>query len=189
MKASNNIDSLFTHQLRDLYSAEKQLTKILPRMAKKASNEDLREAFHSHAEESQHQIERLEHLFEEMKIRSRGAKCPGMEGIVEEAKDIFEEGFEADVLDAALICAAQRAEHYEIAAYGCARSLAQQVGRNDLAEELQKTLDEEHKANQKLNDIALSHVNKEAVAQSHNGHGDGHQRQEEQQVASESAVE
>lgn len=174
-----DFDSLFVHQLRDLYGAEKQLSKILPKMAKKAKNDDLREAFRNHAEETQHQIQRLEQILEELNVSTRGAKCAGMEGIVEEAKELFEGGLEADVLDAAMICAAQRVEHYEIAGYGCVCSLAQQIGRNDLADDLQKTLDEEHKANQKLNDLALGHINEQAVAQSHDGHGKGQEMREE----------
>lgn len=190
-----DFDSLFVHQVKDLLGAEKQLAKILPKMAKKASNDDLREVFESHTEETKHQIERLEKVLGELEISPRGAKCPGMEGIVEEAKEFLEGQGKSDTLDAAMICAAQRAEHYEIAGYGCLRSLAQQIGRDDLAGDFQKTLDEEHQANQRLNQIALGHVNRQAAEEGdgrqierHNGHEHEH-RQESRMEGRESRQE
>jgi ferritin-like metal-binding protein YciE len=156
---------LFELELKDLYSAEKQITKALPKMAKAATNEDLREAFESHLEETEGQIKRLEKIFKQLDISfTRVEKCKAMEGLIEEGKEIMEEGLEPEVLDAALICAAQKVEHYEMAGYGCARTFAQQLGYSDVAELLQETLDEEGAADEKLNGIAESVVNEEAAA-------------------------
>ena len=150
-------------ELKDLYSAEKQLTKALPKMAKAATNEDLKQAFESHLEETEQQIKRLEKIFKQLDISyARVEKCKAMEGLIEEGKDIIEEGLEPDVLDAALICAAQKVEHYEIAGYGCARTFAQQLGLEEVAELLQETLEEEGSADKKLTEIAESVVNQEA---------------------------
>ncbi len=156
---------LFELELKDIYSAEKQITKALPKMAKAATNEDLKEAFESHLEETEGQIERLERIFKELDISfARVEKCKAMEGLIEEGKEIMEEDLEPEVLDAALICAAQKVEHYEMAAYGCARTFAQQLGHSEIADLLQETLDEEGAADKKLNEIAESVVNQEAVA-------------------------
>jgi ferritin-like metal-binding protein YciE len=167
-----DLDSLFVHQLKDLYGAEKKLTKALPKMAKAATDDSLHSLFEEHEQESKGQINRLERIFKECDINTRGAKCPGMNGLIEEADELITEGADPEVLDAALICAAQRVEHYEIAAYGCARALAEQLGRNDFARELGATLEEEKKANEKLNELALGHINREAMhsgSQSGNG--------------------
>jgi ferritin-like metal-binding protein YciE len=164
-----DLHSLFLHELRDLYSAERQLTKSLPKMAKAASNEQLRESFNRHQEETQTQVKRLGQIFEQLDATTRGPKCAAMEGLIEEAKELLEEESDPRVLDAALICAAQRVEHYEIAGYGCVRSLAQQLGMNDLARQLQQTLDEEKKANEKLSQLALSEVNEEAMSAAGSG--------------------
>lgn len=166
-----DLHSLFLHELRDLYSAEKQLMKALPKMAKAATNEELRQTFEHHLEETETQVSRLEKAFEEVDATPRGPKCAAMEGLIEEAKELLEEEVDPRVLDAALICAAQRVEHYEIAGYGCVRSLAEQLGMNELARELQDTLDEEKKANELLNEIALGTVNEEAMAA---GRGSSH---------------
>ena len=154
---------LFELELKDLYSAEKQLTKALPKMAKAATNEELKEAFESHLEETQGQVERLEKIFNQLDISfSRVEKCKAMEGLIEEGKKMLEEGLEPHVLDAGLICAAQRVEHYEIAGYGCARTFARQLGHEEVAELLQQTLDEEGNADKKLTEIAESVINQEA---------------------------
>lgn len=168
-----DMHSLFIHQIKDLYSAEKQLTRALPKMAKAATHEDLRHAFEEHFKETESQIKRLDKVCEELDISPRGSKCAAMEGLIEESKELLEEDVQPEVLDAALICAAQRVEHYEIAGYGCVRSLAQQLGMDDLAEELQATLDEEKKANKKLNELALGHINEEAMSASSSGGRDG----------------
>ena len=160
---TKGFQDLFELELKDLYSAEKQLTKALPKMAKAATNEDLQEAFESHLTETEGQIERLEKIFKHLDISySRVEKCKAMEGLVKEGEDLMEEGLEPSVLDAALICAAQKVEHYEIAGYGCARTFAQQLGHDDIAEILQETLDEEGTADKKLTEIAESVVNQEA---------------------------
>ena len=122
---SKGFADLFELELKDLYSAEKQLTKALPKMAKAATNEELKEAFETHLTETEGQVERLEQIFKQLDISySRVEKCKAMEGLIEEGQDLLEEGLEPDVLDAALICAAQKVEHYEIAGYGCARTFA-----------------------------------------------------------------
>jgi ferritin-like metal-binding protein YciE len=164
-----DLNALFVHELKDLYSAEKQLTKALPKMAKAATNEDLRQAFEDHLKETETQIKRLDGMFSELDVAPRGPKCAAMEGLIEEGKELLEEDSDPRVLDAALICAAQRVEHYEIAGYGCVRSLAQQLGMSKLASELQETLDEEKTANEKLSELALSAVNEEAMAADGNG--------------------
>jgi ferritin-like metal-binding protein YciE len=154
---------LFELELKDIYSAEKQLTKALPKMAKAATNEDLAEAFENHLKETEGQIERLEKIFKQLDISfTRVEKCKAMEGLIEEGKEIMEEDLEPEVLDAALICAAQKVEHYEIAAYGCTRTFAQQLGHADIADLLQETLDEEGNADKKLTEIAESIVNQDA---------------------------
>jgi ferritin-like metal-binding protein YciE len=160
---TKGFQDLFEIELKDLYSAEKQLIKALPKMAKAATNEDLKEAFQSHLEETEVQVDRLEKIFKQLDISfARIEKCKAMEGLVEEGKKMMEEGLEPQVLDAGLICAAQRVEHYEIAGYGCARTFAQQLGHTDIAELLQETLDEEGNADKKLTEIAESVVNLEA---------------------------
>jgi ferritin-like metal-binding protein YciE len=162
--ATKGFQDLLELELKDLYSAEKQLTKALPKMAKTATNGDLKQAFESHLEETEGQIERLERIFKQLDISyTRVEKCKAMEGLIEEGKEIMEEGLEPDVLDAALICAAQKVEHYEIAGYGCARTFAQQLGHEEVAELLQETLDEEGNADKRLTDIAESVVNLEAT--------------------------
>jgi ferritin-like metal-binding protein YciE len=164
-----DLNSLFLHELKDLYSAEKQLIKALPKMAKGAANEELRQAFEHHLKETESQLERLDNIFDELDVAPRGQKCAAMEGLIEEAKELLEGDSDPRVLDAALICAAQRVEHYEIAAYGSVRSLAQQLGMTDLAAELQETLNEEKKANEKLNELALGEVNEMAMSASGDG--------------------
>lgn len=158
------LNDLFVHELKDLYSAEKQLTKALPKMAKAASNDALREAFESHLQETEGHVERLDQIFEELGTTGRGVKCKGMEGLIEEGQEAIEEDLEDEIRDAALICAAQRVEHYEIAAYGCSRTFAEQLGLNKAAKLLQETLDEESAADKKLTDIATEVVNQGAMA-------------------------
>jgi ferritin-like metal-binding protein YciE len=158
------LNDLFVDQLKDLYSAENQLLKALPKMAKAAESEELRDAFTAHLEETKGQVERLEKIFSGLDVSPRGKKCKAMEGLIEEGKELIEEDAEPNVKDAGLIGAAQKVEHYEIAAYGTARTIAQQLGHDDYADLLQETLDEEGAADQKLTDIAESSVNAEAEA-------------------------
>jgi len=157
-----SLRDLLVDQLRDLYSAENQLVKALPKMAKAASSDELREGFETHLEETQEQVKRLEQAFEELDVSPRGKKCAAMEGLVEEGKELISEKPDSNVLDAGLIAAAQKVEHYEIASYGCARTWANQLGLDDIAELLEQTLEEEKATDQKLNELALSMVNEEA---------------------------
>jgi ferritin-like metal-binding protein YciE len=145
----------FVEELADLYDAEKQLIKALPKMAKAASHGELREAFESHLEETENHVNRLEQVFESMGEKAKGKKCKAMQGLVEEGQEKISE----DEGDAALICAAQKAEHYEIAAYGSLCSWAKLLGENEAAEILGETLEEEKAADSKLTGIAESTIN------------------------------
>jgi ferritin-like metal-binding protein YciE len=158
------LNDLFVHELKDLYSGEKLMVKALPKMIKAAANEDLKEALESHLQETEQQVSRLEEIFSQLELTGRGVKCKGMEGIIEEGKSLLEEDMEDDVADAAIICAAQKAEHYEIAGYGCARTFAEQLGHTEVAGMLQQTLDEEKAADEKLTQIAMQAVNMEAAS-------------------------
>jgi ferritin-like metal-binding protein YciE len=158
-----SVNDLLLDELRDLYHAEKQLVKALPKMAKKAKSSDLRQAFEHHLEETKGQVERLDQVFERLDARSSGQRCEAMEGLIEEAKEMMEEIVTPEVLDAAMITAAQKVEHYEIASYGSVHALAQALGHKEVAQLLEATLNEEKAADQKLNQIALSGVNKTAL--------------------------
>ena len=164
MAKLSSLNDLLIEELKDLYDAEHQITDALPKMAKAATNEDLAAAFESHLAETEEQVTRLESIFETLEISPRGPKCKAMEGLLEEGKEVLEEDMEDDVRDAALICSAQRVEHYEIAGYGCARTFAARLGHDRVAKLLQQTLDEEAAADEKLTHIAESQVNEEAVA-------------------------
>ena len=156
------LDDLYTDLLKDLYSAEKQLVKALPKLAKNAQSPDLQKAFQEHLKQTEGQVNRIERIFSDMDGSPRGKKCVGMEGLIEEGNELLQEDVEPDVLDAGLIAAAQKVEHYEIAGYGTARAWAQRLGYDQAARLLQETLEEELKANEKLTRIAESHVNMEA---------------------------
>jgi ferritin-like metal-binding protein YciE len=158
------LEDLLHHELKDLYSAEKQLTKALPKMAKAASSEDLKSAFQTHLDETEQQITRLEEILEKLEIPLRAPKCKAMEGLIEEGKTALEEDMDEQVRDAALIAAAQRVEHYEIAGYGCARTFARQLGHDEIADTLQAILDEEKATDEKLTELAMQHINEEAAA-------------------------
>ena len=160
----DSLQKLYMEELKDLYSAEKQLVQALPRMAKKASNPQLRAAFEEHLEVTKTHVARLEQIFERLERSPRGKKCKGMEGLIEEGKEMMQEDMEPEVLDAALISAAQKVEHYEIASYGTVRTYARILGEEGDAKLLQKTLDEEGEADKKLTQLAESSVNVEAVA-------------------------
>jgi ferritin-like metal-binding protein YciE len=161
--AVKTMQDLLIDELRDIYHAEKQLTRALPKLARAASNEQLKEAFTQHLEETRGQIERLEQVFELLDTRTRGKPCHAMEGLIEEAKEIMEMGLEPELLDVALIAAAQKVEHYEIAGYGTLVALAQASGFSEAAQLLQETLDEEKKTDQLLNKLAISDVNMKAM--------------------------
>jgi len=154
---------LLVEELKDLYSAENQLMKALPRLAKAAESEELKSAFETHLEETKVHIERLEKIMEQLDESPKGKKCKAMEGLVEEGKEMMEEEGEPAVLDLGLISAAQKVEHYEIAGYGTARTLAELVGETRIAKTLQQTLDEEGKTDKLLTEIAMG-LNLEATA-------------------------
>src|SRR5437588_6987275 len=156
-------EDLFIDQLRDLYSAETQIVKALPKMAKAASSDELRGAFEEHLEQTEGHVERLEEIFDRIGVKPKGKKCEAMEGLLDEGKEILKMDAEPHVRDAALIAGAQRVEHYEMAGYGCARTFARIVGKDDVAEVLQETLDEEAETDRKLTEIAESAVNREAA--------------------------
>jgi|GEM_PF-565524 len=149
----NSIEALLIEQLRDLYSAEGQLLKALPKMGRKATDPSLRDAFETHLEETRVHVERLQEIGEALGIKLGGHKCKAMEGLVEEGSEVLEMEGDDAVIDAALIAAAQRVEHYEISAYGTARTLAERVGEQQLVGALQQTLDEEYATDEKLTQI------------------------------------
>lgn len=158
------LHDLLVSELRDLYSAENQIIKALPKMAKAASSEELQGAFEEHLEQTREQVTRLEKIAKQMDITLRGKKCKAMEGLIEEGKEQMSEDAEPDVMDAALIAAAQKVEHYEMAAYGCARTWARLLGEDEVADLLQTTLDEEGQTDKKLTELAESAVNAEAAS-------------------------
>lgn len=154
---------LLVEELKDLYSAENQLVKALPKMAKAATSEELQQAFETHLQETEVHVQRLERVGKKLGETMKGKKCKAMQGLVDEGKEVMEEDAEAVLLDLALIGAAQKVEHYEIAGYGTARTLAQISGEDDVAKLLQETLDEEGETDKKLTEIAME-LNLEAVA-------------------------
>ena len=158
------LKDLYIHELKDLYSAEKQLTKALPKMAKSATNQSLADGFKTHLAQTQEHVARLERILKSHDETTRGPKCKGMEGLVEEGKEMIEEEATDDVRDAGLISAAQRVEHYEMAGYGCARTYAELLGDTAGAKLLQKTLAEEEATDQKLTKLATTVINLKAQA-------------------------
>jgi ferritin-like metal-binding protein YciE len=155
----NDLKALYIHELKDLYSAEKQLVRALPKMAKAATNQDLKAGFEEHLEETKEHVERLQSLLDALGQSTRGPRCKAMEGLVEEAELLIEEEPDPEVLDAGLIVAAQKVEHYEIAGYGSARTFARLLGEKEAARVLQTTLDEEGANDKKLTSLAESTVN------------------------------
>jgi ferritin-like metal-binding protein YciE len=162
-EATNPLHELLVEELRDLYSAENQIIKALPRMAKAASTTELKRAFERHLEETRNQVTRLDEIGKALAAKMTGKKCTGMEGLIEEGKEIIEEDFEGEAMDAGLIGAAQKVEHYEIAAYGTARAHAERLGLTKVAKLLQQTLDEEGNADKKLTQLAESLINEMAL--------------------------
>jgi ferritin-like metal-binding protein YciE len=157
--ALDTLHDLFVHELKDLYSAETQITKALPKLVTVANSEELKQAFQDHLEVTEGHIQRLEDIFRDLQVTPRGKKCVGMEGLLEEGKDLMKEQAQDWVMDAGLIGAAQRVEHYEIAGYGTARDHAEKLGMYPAAQLLQQTLDEEGAADKKLTEIAAQSVN------------------------------
>ncbi|MBI4788467.1 MAG: ferritin-like domain-containing protein [Chloroflexi bacterium] len=164
--AMQNLRDLYVDELKDLYSAEHQIIRALPKMAKAASAPELKNAFNQHLEQTKHQVERLERIFKDLGKTPRGKKCLGMEGIIEEGSEMLKEKADAAVKDAGLISAAQRVEHYEMAGYGTARTFAQMLGFNDAAQALQETLNEEGDTDHKLTQLAESMINPAAEHES-----------------------
>jgi ferritin-like metal-binding protein YciE len=159
----DTLKTLYVNELRDLYNAEQQLVKALPKMAKGASSEELQDAFEKHLEQTRKHVERLEEVFEEMGEKPKGKTCKAMKGLIEEGSEILKEDGDESVIDAGIIVAAQKVEHYEIASYGSVRTFAQLLGKDRSADLLQTTLDEESEANELLNKLAEDIVNPEAL--------------------------
>lgn len=157
------VEELFINELRDIYHAEKQLVKALPKMAKAATHPQLKEAIEHHLEETRGQVERLEQVFDLLDLGKRSKRCEAMEGLIEEAREMMDEVKEPRVLDVGLIVGAQKVEHYEIAGYGALVMLADQLGHSDCADLLKQTLEEEKLADAKLSELALGGINAEAV--------------------------
>ncbi|MCM8733251.1 hypothetical protein TSH7_11190 [Azospirillum sp. TSH7] len=164
--AAKTMQDLLIEDLRDIYHAEKQIAKALPKMARAASSDQLRKAFETHLEQTNGQIERLQQVFEEMDTRPRGKHCDAMEGLISEAQEILEMGLAPEVQDAALIAAAQKVEHYEIASYGTLHAYATACGLDKVAKLLDETLQEEKDTDSLLNKLAIGDVNKKAIAAS-----------------------
>jgi len=162
----NSLESLFIEELRDIYNGEKQILRALPKMAKAAESAELSQAFTKHLKETQGHVQRLEKILRELGQAVRGKQCKGMMGLLEEGKEKLEEDGEAAVLDAALIAAAQKVEHYEIAAYGCLRTYAQLLGYDQVAKLLEQTLAEEEAADKKLTQLGEGGINEAAAAAS-----------------------
>jgi ferritin-like metal-binding protein YciE len=163
MAEAGTLHEAFIDELRDTYDAEKQLTKALAKLAQASSNPTLRQAFESHLQETQGQVARLEQVFESLGEKARGKHCDGIAGIIDEGKSIMEEDFDETTMDACLIAAGQRAEHYEMAAYGTLVAWAQVMGHTEAATLLQQTLDEEKAADKKLSELAEGGINQAAV--------------------------
>ena len=162
-KDIKTMDDLFVHTLRDIYYAENQIVKALPDMIEKASDPQLKQAFQAHLGETKNHVKRVEQVFQMHGVEVKGVDCPAIDGIIEEAEEVASEVDDKQVLDAALIAAAQAVEHYEMTRYGTLVAWAKQLGRNDCASVLQKNLDEEKSADKKLNDIAERSVNRKAA--------------------------
>jgi ferritin-like metal-binding protein YciE len=162
MDKLNSLEDLFVHELKDLYSAEQQILTALPKMAAATQHQELRRAFEEHERMTRDQVQRLDMIADDLGVSIKGHKCKGMEGIIKEGEELISSRADADVLDAGLIGAAQRVEHYEIAGYGTARTFARRLGHDRAAELLQQTLDEEGSTDKRLTSIAEGMVNRDA---------------------------
>lgn len=158
-----NLRKLYVHELKDLYSAENQLVKALPKMERAASDKDLKKAFADHLKQTEKHIDRLDRIFAKLDYKPSGQKCAGMEGLLKEASDMMTEDAPPDVKDAGLIAAAQRVEHYEMAGYGVVRTYAEKLGDWGAADILQQTLNEEALTDQRLSRLATRKINFEAM--------------------------
>lgn len=173
-----SLEELLHEEIKDIYDAEKQLTKALPKLAKKASSPELKQAFEDHLRQTEQHMERLEQVFEQLEMPVRGKRCEGMKHLIEEGQEMMSEAEDDATRDALMIAAAQKVEHYEIAAYGTLRTWATLLGLNDVAGLFEETLDEEKETDQKLTQIAESFVNEQAVK------GAGDEEEEEEAPAS-----
>jgi len=172
MAENKTLHDAFLDELRDAYDAEKQLTKALPKLAKAASDPKLRQAFETHLRETEGHVQRLERGFESLDEKAKGKHCDGIAGIIEEGKSTMGEDFEGTTMDACLIAAGQRAEHYEMAAYGTLVAWAQAMGHTQAEKLLQQTLDEEKAADKKLSGLAESGINQSAARDAHPEEGE-----------------
>jgi len=164
---NNSLRELYIEELRDIYDAENQLVKALPKMAEAATSEELRSGFEEHLEQTRGHVQRLEQIFADLGVKATGKKCKAMQGLVSEGKEAIEDDFEGDVKDAELISAAQRVEHYEIAAYGTVRTYAEILGDQSGVSLLEKTLEEEKETDEKLTELAQG-INVEAAGPANN---------------------
>jgi len=185
--AENGLRELYLDELRDLYNAENQLLKALPKMAKAANSDELRDGFEQHLEQTKGHVERLEQIFEALGESPKGKKCAGMEGLVKEGSEVMEEDFEGAVMDAALIGAAQRVEHYEIAAYGTVIAFAEQLGESEHVSLLKETLDEEKETDEKLTTLS-EEINAQANSESDESSDEDEEGQEELDAQSDSTA-
>jgi ferritin-like metal-binding protein YciE len=160
----DSLEKLFLQELKDVYNAEKQILRALPRMIKAAESSELQQAFSKHLKETEGQVQRLERVFQELGQSVRGKTCKGMQGLLEEGKEVMEKDGEGAVIDAALIASAQKVEHYEIAAYGCLRTYAQLLGLSQAEQLLQQTLDEEEATDERLTELGETGINEAAAA-------------------------
>lgn len=172
MANAKTLHGAFIDELRDAYDAEKQLLRALPKMAKKATSEDLTAAFQAHLEETRGHVEKLEQVFGTLDEKVRGKHCDGIEGIIEEGKSVMEEDFDAETMDACLIAGGQRAEHYEMAAYGTLVAWARVMGHTEAADLLEEILEEEKAADEKLTALAEGGINQAAADEAHPAEGE-----------------
>ncbi len=180
-ETSTGLKKLLEDQLADLYYVEKQLLKALPKMAKKANDEELRAAFKDHLEETQNQVGRLEEIFGHLEMPAKGKKCPAIDGILQEGTEIMEEFADDEGLDAGLVAAAQKVEHYEITSYGSMKAWAEQLGLDEVVALIEETLEEEKGADEKLTSIGENVVNIEAASE------DGEEDEEEEEETADSS--
>ena len=173
MADAKTLHEAFIDELRDAYDAEKQLLKALPKMAKKASSEDLTAAFEAHLEETRGHVDKLEQVFGTLWEKVRGKHCDGIAGIIEEGKSVMEEDFDAETMDACLIAGGQRAEHYEMAAYGTLVAWAKVMGHTEAADLLEEILEEEKAADEKLTALAEGGINQVAADEAHPAEDEG----------------
>src|SRR4051794_9029951 len=175
MAGIDSLDTLLEEELKDIYDAEKQLTKALPKLAKKATAEELKAAFQQHLTQTEQHIERLDQVFEALELPARGKKCDGMKNLIKEGEDMMSEAEDDATRDAVMIAAAQKVEHYEIAAYGTMRTWANVLGHSEVAQLLEETLNEEKETDQNLTQIAESFVNQASAEEGDEEEASGRQ--------------